>query len=172
MMGAVLLLVLLGQWRVRRLQRQRLALQQQLQEREALLDRATRDALTRLWNRAAIVDILGRELQSASLNHAPLAVALIDIDQFKRINDTHGHPSLPLERLCRSFSELRCTHQRVPIAVTASLGVTWPRSQDSLETLIARADAALYAAKADGRNRVEYYDTERLSPTASLRFTA
>jgi diguanylate cyclase (GGDEF)-like protein len=59
--------------------------------REALREKATRDSLTRLWNRAAIYEILHRELDRASRTHIPLSIILIDIDYFKRINDTYGH---------------------------------------------------------------------------------
>src|SRR5882724_2658755 len=66
-------------------------LERQLKERQVLLERATRDALTGLWNRTAILDILNREIESATQFSTPLAVVLIDIDHFKRINDTYGH---------------------------------------------------------------------------------
>jgi diguanylate cyclase (GGDEF)-like protein len=78
-------------WSVARLEARRRVLERELKEREALLERATRDALTRLWNRQAILEILAREIDTARLSGAPLAVALIDIDHFKRINDTMGH---------------------------------------------------------------------------------
>jgi diguanylate cyclase (GGDEF)-like protein len=66
-------------------------LERQLKEREVLLERATRDALTGLWNRTAILDILTREIDSARQFSTPLAVVLIDVDHFKHINDTYGH---------------------------------------------------------------------------------
>jgi diguanylate cyclase (GGDEF)-like protein len=55
------------------------------------LERATRDALTGLWNRPAILDILARAIQSSRQSGTPLAVAIIDVDHFKSINDTRGH---------------------------------------------------------------------------------
>ena len=66
-------------------------LERQLKERQVLLERATRDALTGLWNRTAILEILAREIESARQFSTPLAVVLIDVDHFKRINDTYGH---------------------------------------------------------------------------------
>ncbi len=78
-------------WRVSRLEARRHALERELEEHEALLERATRDTLTKLWNRQAILEILGREIDTARQTGAPLAVALIDIDHFKRINDSMGH---------------------------------------------------------------------------------
>ncbi len=59
--------------------------------RESLRFEATHDAMTRLWNRGAIVDLLGRELNRAKRLNAPLSVLLADVDFFKRINDLHGH---------------------------------------------------------------------------------
>ena len=78
-------------WRDRKQRVQRHEQERQNQEHEALLIRATRDALTGLWNRAAILDILAREIESSRQHGTPLAVAIIDVDHFKRINDTRGH---------------------------------------------------------------------------------
>jgi diguanylate cyclase (GGDEF)-like protein len=62
-----------------------------LTTREALHHQATHDALTGLWNRSAILDILQRELDHARSEGTQLAVVLADIDYFKKINDTLGH---------------------------------------------------------------------------------
>ncbi|MBS1799894.1 MAG: diguanylate cyclase [Acidobacteria bacterium] len=59
--------------------------------REALRTQATRDALTGVWNRPAILDILIREMDRAHRGGLSLAVVLADIDHFKQINDTMGH---------------------------------------------------------------------------------
>ncbi len=53
--------------------------------------RATIDDLTGLWNRAAVLDILKRELELSERNGVPVSILLADLDHFKRINDTHGH---------------------------------------------------------------------------------
>lgn len=90
-------------WSVVRLERRRLTLERELREREALLERATRDPLTRLWNRQAILEILMRAMATAQANRRPLAVALIDIDHFKRVNDTMGH--LVGDLVLRSIAE-------------------------------------------------------------------
>ena len=58
---------------------------------EALRIEATRDRLTGLLNRGAILDELQRELHRAARENGPTAVMLLDIDHFKRVNDTHGH---------------------------------------------------------------------------------
>ena len=59
--------------------------------REALRYSATRDALTGLWNRAAILETLERESARAAREHTPLGILIADIDHFKAINDTFGH---------------------------------------------------------------------------------
>ena len=59
--------------------------------REAFQVQATYDALTGLWNRASILDILQRELDRARRERAPVGVIMADLDNFKRINDTFGH---------------------------------------------------------------------------------
>ncbi len=56
-----------------------------------LYQRATRDALTGLFNRASLLDRLGREVQRQFRYCRGLAVLQLDLDHFKRINDTHGH---------------------------------------------------------------------------------
>ena len=52
---------------------------------------ATRDALTGLLNRRAMVELLAREHPRIDRGQGPLAIALLDIDWFKRINDGLGH---------------------------------------------------------------------------------
>ncbi len=59
--------------------------------REAMHFKATHDALTGLWNRAAILDILRRELPRARREGTSLGLLMADVDHFKLTNDTHGH---------------------------------------------------------------------------------
>src|SRR5262249_43504370 len=52
---------------------------------------AAHDALTTLWNRGAILELLEREIQRRHRTGDPLGVIMADIDHFKSINDTYGH---------------------------------------------------------------------------------
>lgn len=59
--------------------------------REALREQATHDPLTGLWNHASILDILKQELVRAKRQDISVGVVMIDLDNFKNINDTYGH---------------------------------------------------------------------------------
>ena len=58
---------------------------------ELLRVQATRDFLTGLWNRAAILDLLEKELSRSRREGAPVGLVFVDLDHFKQINDTYGH---------------------------------------------------------------------------------
>lgn len=62
-----------------------------LAAREALREQATKDSLTRIWNRSSILEILDRELARADRESRFVGVVLTDLDKFKNVNDTHGH---------------------------------------------------------------------------------
>jgi len=69
-----------------------LELQEQLiLAREQLRAEAAHDSLTGLWNRAAILEILHRELARSEREKTPVAAIVADLDHFKKINDTYGH---------------------------------------------------------------------------------
>jgi two-component system, cell cycle response regulator len=59
--------------------------------REELREQATKDFLTRIWNRSSVLDILQRELIRGAREKRPLGVVLADLDHFKTVNDTFGH---------------------------------------------------------------------------------
>ena len=184
-----------------------------LAAREALREQATRDSLTRIWNRNSILEMLGRELARGSREKSSLGVIIVDLDGFKSINDHHGHLAgdavlreatrriesgmrqydsigryggeeflvlLPgcdavnsLNQAERLRKQLALAEMRVDdtsISITASFGVTAVACTlvDSPESVIRRADEALYLAKKMGRNRVEYLPYHAQSPIPEI----
>lgn len=179
-----------------------LELQEELiSSREALRVMATRDALTGLLNRMAIVDALSRRLAQAVREKTSVGVVMSDIDYFKNINDTFGHrggdaalretakilqslvrqyddvgryggeeflivlPGCNLEDTVNHAERLRvCIEKNVVktneiiIPVTMSIGATASvdGKASDVDAIIHTADSALYRAKNNGRNRVEF----------------
>ncbi len=62
-----------------------------LEMREKLQFQASHDAMTHLWNNAAIAEILSKEIKRAKRQNSTVSVCLTDLDFFKRVNDTYGH---------------------------------------------------------------------------------
>lgn len=62
-----------------------------MQMQEALREQATRDSLTHCWNRFSLFDILAREINRCHRGKQVLGVIMLDLDHFKRVNDTYGH---------------------------------------------------------------------------------
>ncbi|MGA7524554.1 MAG: GGDEF domain-containing protein [Acidobacteriaceae bacterium] len=60
---------------------------------EALKEQALKDGLTGMWNRRAIFALLEREVFRARRDRCPVTLVMIDLDLFKNINDTYGHPA-------------------------------------------------------------------------------
>lgn len=77
------------------LKRTNATLERQIEEihrlQEELRELAVRDGLTNLFNRRYLDDTLERELARAKREGYPLSLVMIDIDHFKRLNDTYGH---------------------------------------------------------------------------------
>jgi diguanylate cyclase (GGDEF)-like protein len=165
---------------------------------------SSRDALTGLFNRSYVVEQIDSELNRALRFGSPMSVLMLDIDHFKRINDTWGHAAGDevlktvgrlLRESCRVYDvpgryggeefcimlpetlpgntavvaeRIRNRLESTPLpcgsgsaVVTASFGIAGMESADavlSASALIERADRALYAAKNQGRNRVETWD--------------
>jgi diguanylate cyclase (GGDEF)-like protein len=156
------------------------------------------DELTGAHNRRSIMRALDDEIASSQRTGSPCAIALIDLDWFKRVNDLYGHPTgdevlrtfaisifaniRPAEKFGRYGGEefllimpdttkedaIKITDRlRAIIAdvdwsalspgmsVTISAGVASLVGDDNADSLLARADRSLYAAKDNGRNRVE-----------------
>ncbi len=147
------------------------------------------DPLTGIKNRRGLDDAFTSQFALLSRYRTPFAVAIFDIDNFKQVNDEHGH--LHGDRVLQEFANLMgnsiretdilaryggeefvilmpetdlagasniCERIRAAIqrelTVTVSGGVTASSGDDTQEMLLARADAALYQAKATGRNRI------------------
>jgi two-component system, cell cycle response regulator len=64
-----------------------------VEAREDMRFKATHDALTSLWDRGAVLALLRAELSRSARELTPVSLLLCDIDHFKQINDTYGHPS-------------------------------------------------------------------------------
>ena len=91
-------------------------LQDQLRQRNVELDRMSRtDALTGLYNRRHLDEELVRQQSDANRHHDPLCVLLLDIDHFKKINDSFGHPAGDLV-LCAFADRLRAELRSSDIA--------------------------------------------------------
>jgi diguanylate cyclase (GGDEF)-like protein len=160
---------------------------------------AATDDLTGLPNRRTLSRRGAERWGDAQRGARPIAVAVIDVDHFKAINDRFGHDAgdvalkhvaHTLARHCRgdtiigrpggeefiaifdvddsreavrAAERLRAALAATPLVlsgttlfITASMGVGVVDAADSsLDDLLRRADAALYVAKANGRNRVE-----------------
>ncbi len=64
-----------------------------IRARDELHFQANHDALTGLWNRRAILDFLDREMERSRRSQNPIGLLMLDVDHFKKINDTFGHPA-------------------------------------------------------------------------------
>ena len=165
-------------------------------EIEQVQAEARRDQLTRLGNRREVAHRLPHLLATAQAMASPLAMAMVDLDHFKHINDRFGHavgdsvlvvlagilrdntrsadlvarvggeefllvltetPAARALEVCERLRQRVASFDWTPVApgltVTLSVGLTAAPPYEAAP-LTARADAALYRAKAEGRNRV------------------
>lgn len=172
------------------------------EENKKLKEQVQIDALTGIYNRRTIFGLLEKELQKALREKTGITIAMIDVDFFKRINDTYGHPIgdkvlkeiaarmrkrlRPYEHIGRYGGEeflIISTGQKtvelatkiferiaeevrsslieagdISIPVTISVGFTYLMNDKEItaEELVSAADKALYTAKENGRNKVEF----------------
>jgi diguanylate cyclase (GGDEF)-like protein len=94
-LGWVLSVVIWRKFATITLQQEQLAkANSELQEKQRELERLTRlDGLTGLFNRNTFVELSRRELERAQRQGSSTAILILDLDHFKRINDTWGHPA-------------------------------------------------------------------------------
>ena len=209
---ALVLAWLLYRWRLRGILRRSAAMEQLVRERTMELEasreehrmRSLKDGLTKAWNRVAIMEMIGQQIATTTRSGGSFIVVLLDLDHFKRINDTHGHPAgdAVLREFVRRLSDrlrgsdtvgryggeefilllpglyagggeqrIRELHREicadpvvdegVAIDISCSFGVVaGPLPGCTPESLIKLADKALYRAKENGRNRIEYAERE------------
>jgi two-component system cell cycle response regulator len=71
------------------------SLQDELEEQyqRSIYESAVRDGLTRIYNKKYFLDTLRKEFAYCVRHRVPLSLVLLDIDHFKKINDTYGHPA-------------------------------------------------------------------------------
>lgn len=170
-------------------------LQQELSQVSSLV---REDQLTGALNRRGMDEAFERELARTARLQAPLAIGMLDLDHFKKLNDSLGHQAgdealrhltrvvhgmlrptdtlaryggeeflilLPntdldeaehvLKRIQRELTRQFFLHDNERVLITFSAGVAALRPDENQAALVARADAAMYAAKKLGRNRVE-----------------
>jgi diguanylate cyclase (GGDEF)-like protein len=164
----------------------------------ALENLARTDTLTGLLNRRTFDEQLREAAARKNRTGEPFSVCLVDLDHFKKVNDTYGHaagdivlrtaaqtmgselreidkvfrmggeefavllPGVGLEGALATAERLRTriaartiAAEGQEIAVTVSIGVADGTHEPDMETLLRKADEALYSAKAEGRDRVQ-----------------
>lgn len=184
-----------------------LELRRDLHQASAL---ARADELTGLLNRTGIEAELRQAIQHAIRKREPVSIAFVDIDNFKPVNDAHGHsigdqclrivsrrvrnqlrsgdvigryggdeflavmPGTRLgealavaERMLASVNGRPLLVEEVRLHGSLSIGVAELAPGESAEALVKRADAALYASKDAGRNRVSRAQGRRAAPATA-----
>lgn len=86
---------------------------------DGLCQLSSRDALTGLANRRHFESVLARELDRVARAGEPALLLLLDIDHFKRVNDTHGHPTGDLVLKAVADALLHCVR---PMDTVARIG--------------------------------------------------
>lgn len=170
------------------------ALEQELRD---MSDLVREDQLTGALNRRGFEELFAREQSRTLRGGQPLCVALIDLDDFRLLNQTHGHAGgdaalrhlvvtartvlrasdaiarfggeefvllLPdatayeahaaVVRLQRALAQRALLHENLRVFVTFSAGVAVCQAGESADSVIRRADRAMYSAKQAGKNRV------------------
>ncbi len=182
-------------------------LNEQAQLIESHVAEARTDALTKLSNRRAFDDEMSRCLAEFRRNGRPTSVLLIDVDHFKKFNDTYGHQAgdevlrgvarvlrrqardtevvtryggeefaiifpgseitgarIGAERIRAAIGATSFQFEGRQLRVTASAGLAQYRPNEDSESLVKRADVALYSSKEAGRDRGQWHDGDNCHP--------
>jgi two-component system cell cycle response regulator len=181
------------QVRVRNLIQLRQALDHLEEQHRILHEMAMQDRLTGVYNRHYLNERMPLLISEANTGSIPLTVIVVDVDNFKRINDNFGHatgdtvlaaiagvlrdqadkqslvarlggeefivvlPGSDIHVGASQAEQLRAAIEDLEpsgLPVTASFGLAQLRSGEGYESAFSRADAAMYEAKNEGRNRV------------------
>lgn len=182
---------------------------------EVHMAEARTDALAGVANRRALDEELARRYAAWQRQGTPLSFLILDVDHFKRFNDTYGHQAgdevlrgigrvlgasvrdmdfvaryggeefafvLPgtrlddaksaAERIRTAISSAKFTFAGEELRVTVSVGLAELIPGDTLVSLLKHADAALYAAKNNGRNRSYYFERRNCFPVDTAEVAA
>ena len=134
------------------------AREEMAKQKEILEKLASHDDLTGLLNRRSLNITLGQEFARCQRYHSDLSLLMMDLDYFKKINQTDIKGAIKFaERFRQQDAREVFVSPTQKAQVTVSIGVSsFGKSQPKVQNdLIAFADKALYLAKENGRNRTE-----------------
>lgn len=170
-------------------------------EGQLFKEQAQKDGLCQIYNRYYLQKLLEQKLDSARRKNTSISLLMLDIDDFKYVNDHYGHlvGDIVLQQIASILKSsirdidicgryggeefvvvlVRATHKaaceiaerirakiaknvfyidvvdKTPVSVTISCGISMFQGDDTVETLIGRADKGLYLAKRSGKNCIK-----------------
>jgi diguanylate cyclase (GGDEF)-like protein len=158
-----------------------------------------RDSMTGLLNHGQIIEAAQEALNLGLRHNSPVILAMLDLDFFKKVNDTYGHAAgdkvimglaqlllqsirksdyigryggeefllvfqnadqnsvkRKIDQIRETFSHIKFLHDSQEFQVTCSAGLACSTANSTLISVLTAADAALYQAKQNGRNRIVF----------------